>query len=83
MRGKVLFLSVVFFFGFKIYGQVDHPPEPTANNTVSDQPCDYDDDLPPPPGLPCATLPIDDYIIPLLIVGIIFGSYKVHKIERV
>ncbi|GHA46875.1 hypothetical protein GCM10007103_29920 [Salinimicrobium marinum] len=31
-----------------------------------------------PPGL---CMPINDYLIPLLIAGILLGAYKVHRIE--
>lgn len=35
--------------------------------------------IPPPVGL---CLPINDYLLPLLLAGIAFGSYKIYQVER-
>ena len=41
------------------------------------------DDTPPPPGPPTGpALPIDDGIIVLLIVAIIYGVYKINRISK-
>lgn len=83
---KILFLFTAFCFCFVLYshGQfIQHPPEPMASDMdsqqVPGQDCadDYEGTT-PPPGL---CMPINDYIIPLLIAGIFLGAYQVQRIE--
>lgn len=63
-----------------------YPPEPTSVDQKSHETQDCGEGLetsdgsqiPPPVGL---CLPINDYLVPLLIVGILFGAYKVKEIQ--
>lgn len=65
--------------GFSQFSQ--HPPEPMAQDAGDDwRPCGEDgegDQNTPPPGL---CMPIDDHIFPLMVLGLIFGAYKMYKI---
>ncbi len=79
-----------------LYGQQqNHPPEPKTQSTnkQSDRvPCGRGNNgqgqgnggggngnIPPPVGL---CLPINDYLLPLLLTGIVFGGYKIWAIEK-
>ncbi len=85
-RVKTLILSTAFCFcfGLNSHGQfTQHPPEPRADdmnsyNVPGDECADDYDSTTPPPGL---CMPINDYLIPLLIAGVLLGAYKVHRIE--
>lgn len=85
MRSKVrhIVLAAVFcLFGLLAYAQTSqHPPEPRMSTSTAQEgpiPCNEGNGLPPPTGL---CVPINDYVYPLLIVGILLGAYKIHKIE--
>lgn len=82
-------ICCIFIGSGKLLGQVE-PPTPTALQDVGQgpgSPCDRTDHPgqgngaapPPPPGL---CLPINDYLIPMLTAGIIFGAYKVRNLNR-
>ena len=73
---KSLFLSIAFcFFGCGVFAQ--EPPEPMATHEGGVDDCGTTGGL-PPVGL---CMPINDYLVPLLVAGIILGAYKVRKIE--
>ena len=91
-----LLAAALVCLSFGSYGQEEiHPPEPTqdapgdGNEPV---PCGRRDggedpgyggggngNIPPPVGL---CLPINDYLLPLLLTGIVFGGYKIWVIEK-
>lgn len=82
----ILVLALVGFT-FAVYSQ-DHPPEPQmAQNGNGRGPCGELPDkstgggpsIPPPVGL---CLPINDYLLPLLISGIAFGGIMMWRLER-
>ncbi|CAM3939266.1 hypothetical protein [Flavobacterium weaverense] len=66
---KAVLLAVVCLFSFlKIFADgSSNPPPPTENSTLQGTP-------PPPPGLP-----IDDNLIILLTMAIIFGIYVIYN----
>ena len=80
---KYIFLFAAFCcFSLGIYGQdKNNPPEPgTKSHTTTE--CGEGDGgvtSPPPPVGLC--LPINDYLVPLLIAGILLGAYKLRNIE--
>lgn len=87
---KYIILAVgLVFLCYGVYGQIGNgPPQPKSQSSAADGrkgPCgqlppnSQGNPPPPPPGL---CLPINDYLIPLLIVGIVFGTYKVWRIEE-
>ena len=84
LKIKHLVLTAAFcLFSLIAYSQIsEHPTEPMAQDLGDDwRPCGddrEDDGNTPPPGL---CMPIDDYIFPLLVLGLIFGAYKVHKLQ--
>ncbi|HET8854292.1 MAG TPA: hypothetical protein VFM60_00095 [Salinimicrobium sp.] len=61
------------------------PPPPDTQMSAADVPgeeCAGDDPTQPgapPPGL---CLPVNQYLLPLLIVGIALGTYKIHQTEK-
>lgn len=64
--------------------QKDDPPPPTqkSHNGGGPNPCGRPDQgrgVPPTVGL---CLPINDYLLPLLITGILLGAYKVRHIRN-
>ena len=75
-----------------MYSQ-NYPPQPHPQKTqASDLPCGRGNNgsgpgyggggngnIPPPVGL---CLPINDYLLPLFIAGIVFGVYKIRTLER-
>ena len=86
LKIKHIVLTAAFcLFSLLTYSQIsNHPPEPMAS-TQDDgwQGCAEDTqpgkEVPSvPPGL---CMPIDDYIIPLLVAGLIFGAYRMHKLS--
>lgn len=90
MQGKIrlrfLLSIIVVLLSMFSYGQyAQHPPEPRMMDMGTNDftPCEeYDPSDPsqvPPPGL---CMPINDYIIPFLLVGIIYGTYKIQRIEQ-
>lgn len=92
--GKNLKIWILAFaiagFTFAVYSQSPQhgPPEPTSAASQGGQaPCGNLPDLPdgrgpgiPPPVGLC--LPINDYLLPLLIMGIFLGSYMILRIEK-
>ncbi|WP_189605600.1 hypothetical protein [Salinimicrobium marinum] len=78
-----LFTAFCFFTLFSVGQERFNPPPPDGTYMSHEtQGCgDLDDsgtDPVVPPGL---CMPINDYLIPLLIAGILLGAYKVHRIE--
>ena len=85
LRIKHIVLTAVFcLFSLPAISQfTEHPPEPMASTEDGGwEGCGEDGepgtDPSVPPGL---CMPIDDYVIPLLLVGMIFGAYRVHKLN--
>ncbi|HET8855308.1 MAG TPA: hypothetical protein VFM60_05240 [Salinimicrobium sp.] len=88
MKRKILYKSllpiIIAFLSMGVFGQTsDHPPQPMMNQvgtqSVPGEECaDDGDSTTPPPGL---CLPINDYIFPFIIVGIILGAYKTKMIS--
>lgn len=87
---KNMILAVILvFLCFGVYSQITQgPPQPNTSTQQTDPrkgPCGQlskptmGNPPPPPPGL---CLPINDYLIPLLLVGIAFGTYKVWSLEK-
>lgn len=91
MKYWILIFAVAgFSYGLAAQvGQNNPPPPMTANhgNGNGRGPCGQLPEqaqgngprIPPPVGL---CLPINDYLLPLLLVGIAFGSYTIWRIER-
>ncbi len=82
---KILYIFLVATFSLGVYAiPVQNPPEPqnkSHDNGVRG-PCGRPDQgrgVPPPVGL---CLPINDYLLPLLISGILLGIYKVRRVPR-
>lgn len=82
---KLLYILLFATFSLGVYAfPVQNPPEPQTkshDNGVRG-PCGQPDQgrgVPPPVGL---CLPINDYLFPLLISGIILGAYQVRKVSR-
>lgn len=84
--------------GFGVYAQVGQgPPTPKTSaqaqpgNGNGGPPCDpgnrpgggdkpgHGSPPPPPPGL---CLPINDYLVPLFISGMLLGAYKLWRVEK-
>lgn len=87
LKVKHIFITAVFFlFSLICLSQMtNHPPQPMMQDPGDGPPCaDQVDDgnpetpLPPPPGL---CLSINTYIFPLFVLGVLFGAYRIHKIE--
>ena len=86
LKNKHIFLAAVFCL-FSLFLFAQYPPEPRMDGGVPGQgpPCaDQVDDgdsstQPPPPGL---CLSINTYIYPLLLLGIVFGAYRIIKVEN-
>jgi len=55
-----------------------HPPEPRMDHG-GPHPCGPDGGGTTPPVGLC--LPVDDYIYPFLILAILYGSYKIKRLE--
>ncbi|MDX1762459.1 MAG: hypothetical protein R3218_09920 [Christiangramia sp.] len=71
---------------FGTYSQITPPPPQAQSQGNGRGPCGQltsenpgGPRIPPPVGL---CLPINDYLLPLLLVGIAFGGYKVWRIEK-
>ena len=68
-------------------GQNDPPPPMASSHDNGRGPCGQlpknsqggGPSIPPPVGL---CLPINDYLLPLLLIGIAFGGYKIWKLEK-
>jgi len=83
LKIKHIVLTAAFcLFSLTGFSQfTEHPPEPMSDG--GDWEGCGEDGLPStdpsaPPGL---CLPIDDYVIPLLVVGMIIGGFKMYKIH--
>ena len=90
---NIIWAVVLVFLCGGVYSQITQgPPQPKTSAQQTDPrkgPCGQLPDVtgspgrgnppPPPPGL---CLPINDYLVPLLVVGIVFGTYKVWRIEE-
>jgi hypothetical protein len=69
----------------ELYAQFENnPPEPMASSHSSTGDCGEGDGgkpggISPPVGL---CLPINDYLIPLLMAGIALGAYRISKLEQ-
>lgn len=76
MRKKLVYILTAVILSLGAYGfPMQEPPTP-GNDTGG--PCGQPDrgrGVPPPVGL---CLPINDYLLPLLLCGIILGAYKVR-----
>ena len=87
LKIKHIVLTAAFcLFSLTGFSQIsEHPPAPMAQDGGDGDwlGCGQDGlprtDPSVPPGL---CMPIDDYVIPLLIVGLIFGAYKIHRINN-
>lgn len=85
MKRKVLYFFLLVTMNMGIYSfPVQDPPEPQTKSHESNGrgPCGRPDNgqgVPPPVGL---CLPINDYLLPLLISGILLGAYKVRQIKK-
>lgn len=84
MWNRVKHIVLIALFccsGFELTGQI-HPPEPMAEHSaVPGEECAGDGTggtIAPPPGL---CLPIDDYAIPFLFAALLYGAYRVKKIN--
>ena len=82
---KIRYFFLVATFSLGVYDiPVQDPPEPQTkshDNGVRG-PCgrpDQGQGVPPPVGL---CLPINDYLLPLLISGILLGAYKVRNVSQ-
>lgn len=87
IKVRTIFLSFAFCFiwNLSFYGQSDFPPPPDSTvQSTQFYDCDGEDtgggDPSVPPGL---CMPIDDYILPLFVIGLIFGAYKMRKLEKI
>lgn len=82
LKVKHIFLIAVFsLFSFFGHAQSTHPPEPRMDHgELHPDPCGQQDGggTTPPVGL---CLPVDDYVYPFLVLALLFGAYKVHKME--
>ena len=87
MRKKILYIFFVVSLSMGVYGfQEQSPPEPQnkSHNGNGPNPCGRTNQgsgvgVPPPVGL---CLPINDYLLPLLIMGILLGAYKVRPYQK-
>ena len=89
--GKSFKLWILAFaiagFTFMAYSQgpVQGPPQPTTAADPRKGPCGKLDPtkpgqgIPPPVGL---CLPINDYLLPLLLSGIALGSFMIWRLEK-
>ena len=86
----LLFFAAFLCLGLHGYAQENQgPPAPRANAQRAPgngPPCDPGPSgengkgsPPPPPGL---CLPINDYLLPLFISGLLLGGFKLWKIEK-
>lgn len=83
---KILYIFLVATFSLGVYAiPVQNPPEPqnkSHNGNGQGPPCAAQGQgrgVPPPVGL---CLPINDYLLPLLISGILLGVYKVRRVPK-
>ena len=85
VRTILLFFAFCFVMEHVLAQEIYPPPPDDVYMTHETGPCgdelehDTTNEL-PPPGL---CMPINDYLIPLLIAGILLGSYKIYRIEAV
>lgn len=80
-----IFFVLVFSLGMAFSGYAQQPPPPNSK-APGGPPCDPGSvsgnpnrpGIPPPPGL---CLPIDDYVYLLMAVGVMYGCYKMRKLD--
>jgi hypothetical protein len=81
---RIIFLILAFILGGAVTSYSQKTPPPPTDKRHKGPPCNPGNGngggpgVPPPPGL---CLPIDDYVYLLMAVGIMYGCYKVRKIE--
>ena len=89
-RVKYIFIALALVcFSFGLYAQGrENPPQPQKQSQGNGKgPCGKvnpggngnSPNIPPPVGL---CLPINDYLLPLFISGIIIGAYKIRSLEK-
>lgn len=87
-KGLRYLLILTAFLGLQLlaYGQSsNYPPEPTmATDDSLQSPCGSGDGgqeggIPPPVGL---CLPINDYLLPLLVAGIALGTMYITAVKK-
>ena len=91
MKDKVKYFLIAVAFVCFSFGMYSHslqntppPPKKGHSNDPRKGPCGHREgtlggpNIPPPVGL---CLPINDYLLPLFIAGIVFGAYKIRSIE--
>lgn len=85
MKRKLLYIFLLVTMNMGMYSfPVQDPPEPqTKSHEIPGRgPCgraDQGQGVPPPVGL---CLPINDYLLPLLICGILLGAYKIKRLQK-
>jgi hypothetical protein len=86
MKRKLLYfvLMATLSMGTYSFPLQNDPPEPETDKSHDNGvgPCGQPDQgqgTPPPPGL---CLPINDYLLPLLVSGILLGAYNVRKVTK-
>jgi len=86
MTKKILYIFLAVSLSMGVYGYpVQEPPQPgtkSHNGAAGPNPCgrpDRGQGVPPPVGL---CIPINDYLLPLLIMGIVLGAWKVRPIVK-
>lgn len=89
-KAKYILIAVAFLcFSFGMYSHslqtTPPPPQKGHSDDPRKGPCGHGNgggngpNIPPPVGL---CLPINDYLLPLFIAGIVFGAYKIRSIEN-
>lgn len=85
MKKRVLYIFFLATMGMGMYSfPSQDPPEPQdkSHSDGASGPCGQPDQgqgVPPPVGL---CLPINDYLLPLLISGILLGVYKLKRAQN-
>lgn len=86
MKRKLFYIFFTVTLSLGVYSfPVQEPPEPqnkSHNGQGGPNPCgrpDQGQGVPPPVGL---CLPINDYLLPLLIMGIVLGAWKVRPVAK-
>ncbi|MFV8837193.1 hypothetical protein [Salinimicrobium soli] len=84
-RGKIISLITgVFLVCGVASNAATDPPPPSSDSTTQNPPCSSSDEetgtgVPPPPGL---CLPINDYLAPLFLAGMVLGSVKLVAVKK-
>lgn len=82
-----ILIFAVAGFTFAVYSQNPPPPQTSAQQgpSTGKGPCDRPDNPgqgsppPPPPGL---CLPINDYLFPLFITGVVLGGFSLLYLQK-